>query len=185
MPDPETIRDGHAHPERRYPRAMRMRRQLSRLELVGARAVIRRIAFVLVALFAVLTAVAYLLPAHRLRYEQTFHSNFDDGGPGALIVLALVLAAWAVTRNRRYGAGYLLGLASVGGAIGALVPVFLEHLLASVSEGFGEYVFAIGILGMFFVGFGLLVLEPILYVGQRRQLERDVDPQFPIARVVS
>jgi len=44
--------------------------------------------------------------------------------------------------------------------------------------------YASGVLGMFLLGLVTLVAEPVLYFGQRRQLERDVDPQFPTARVV-
>ena len=170
---------------RELPSGVASRRRLSQIQLTGVRAALRSVAFGLVAVTAAVAALGYVLPAHRLRDEATFHSNLADGGPASLVVLGVVIGVWLVLRARPHGAGYVLGVVAAGGAVGAVIPVFLTHLFSTVTSGVGEALFAIGVVGLFGVGAGLLVLEPILYLGQRRQLERDVDPQFPTARIVS
>jgi len=163
---------------------MAQRRRLAEIQLTGARGVIRRLLLGAIAACAVVGAIGYVLPAHRLGDAGTYHTNYDDGGGASLIVFGVVFASWLAIRNRRHGAGYLAGVISSVGAILAVLPVLLVHLFSTVEHAIGEHLYASGVLGLFFLGLVTLVAEPVLYFGQRRQLERDVDPQFPSARVV-
>jgi hypothetical protein len=160
------------------------RRPLRTLELTGARAVIRRVLFAGAAVLAVVGAIGFVLPAHRLDDVAGFHSNYHDGGPESLVVFAAVIAGWWFLRRRGHGAGYLFGVVATAGAVLSVLPVFLVHMFRSVETGPGEGMFAVGVLGLFGTGVVIALAEPILYLGQRRQLERDVDPQFPTARTI-
>lgn len=160
------------------------RRPLSEIELTGVRRVIRRLLFGCIALGAMGGAIGYMLPAHKV-HDSTFHSNYDDGGLFSLVVFGVVLAACLFTFRRGHWAGYVMGLVSSVGAIAAFAPVLLSHLLSRVTYDYGEAVFSISVLALFALGPITIVAEPILFLGQRHQLERDVDPQFPTARVVS
>jgi uncharacterized protein (TIGR03382 family) len=163
---------------------MVVRRRLGELELTGARKVIRRVLFAGVAILAAIGAFGYLLPAHRLLESAVAHSNYADGGPATLVVFASAALCWLFARRRGYGTGYLFGLAAIFAAVLAVVPVFLVHLLRTVEHGPGEALFSLGVIGMFGLGIVIMIAEPILYLGQRRQLERDVDPHFPTARAL-
>lgn len=135
---------------------------------------------------AVVAGVGYVLPAHRLRYEKTFHSNFADGGIISLVVLAAVIVAAFALRKRRLGAGVITGVIGVAGVFGSIVPVVLAHFLSRVEEGYGEMVFALGEITLLFTSAALVVIEPILYVLERRRIERESRPAtLPVATIVS
>lgn len=161
-----------------------MRRRLRTLELTGARAVIRRVLFAGVPVLALIGGIGFVLPAHRVRDEPEFHSNYADGGPASLLVFAGLIAVWWFLRRKRHGAGYLIGVIATGGAVLSVLPIFLNHMFQKVETGPGEGLFGVGVLGLFGLGLVIALVEPILYLGQRRQLERDVDPQFPTARTI-
>lgn len=166
-----------------YVTGMQERRRLARIELAGGRAGLRRVLSWGIVTLAAIGAFGYVLPAHRVDDARAFHSNFFDGGPMPLFVFAAIaLAAYALRRGR-LGAGIATGVIATGGAVLALMPVFLKHFLAHVEHAYGEDLFAVGILGLFFGGAATAIIEPILYVTQRRALERE-DPQFPVARLV-
>jgi hypothetical protein len=157
---------------------MAERRRLRDIELAGGRALFRRVLFAGLLGFVVLGLVGYNLPAHRLRGDADFHANYADGGVASMLVFlavaGLVVLAW---RWRRWGAGFLAGGVATVGAVGALLPVMLAHFLSSVDNTYGEAVFAIGVLGLFFAGIATAILEPILFIGQRRALERGGLPE--------
>jgi MFS family permease len=163
---------------------MTTRRRLRDVELVGTRKVIRQALFIATAALSAGGLISYLLPAHRLAGEDAFHSNCADGGP-VPIVTFLCMAAFALfALRRRHGAGYLVGFGALGTGLAALLAVFLTHLFVAFERGVGEVFLPLAVFGLWLVGLLTLVAAPILYLGQRRQLERDVDPQFPAARVV-
>jgi hypothetical protein len=168
----------------RYARDVTPRRRLADLALTGWRAVVRKLLFAAVPLAAAVALIGYLLPAHRLRGEHAFHSNFADGGPFPVLVLVFAGAIAVLLRRRGHGAGYMVGVIGAGGAIGAFGSVLLAHFLSRVEYALGEPVFVLAAIGLFFAGVALLLAEPIVYLTERRRLERDVDPQFPSARVV-
>ncbi|HEU0034854.1 MAG TPA: hypothetical protein VFQ53_29720 [Kofleriaceae bacterium] len=161
--------------------------KLRELELAGGRRLVRNILFYGLSAVAALGALGYLLPAHRLENDATFHSNYADGGPAALLVFGGAIACLLLLRRLRFGAGIVAGIVSMGAAIGALMPVFLVHLFSHVDHAAGESLYALGVLGLFCGGVALLIAEPILYLTQRRALQRARDaelPKLPIARVV-
>ena len=109
------------------------------------------------------------------------HTLLSDVGVAPLLLLALVVALELPGYRRRFLGSWLSAL---GAALVAVVPlgmVALAHFLSHV-DGDG------GAVLLTFLTFGLalaqLVLEPILFVGMRRALERD-DPRFPRAAVVA
>lgn len=114
----------------------------------------------------------YLLPAHRREHDEHFHSNFADGGAIPLVVLAAAFVLAALLRTKKIGAGMIAGVLSFGAAIGAVIPVVLVHLFESMRWGIGENIYATGIGTLFFGGALFVVLEPALYLLQRRSDER-------------
>ena len=162
------------------------RPRLRTIELSGAAGWCRRIALGALPVFAAIGALGYVLPAHQLSYDEPFHSNFADGGPLSLIVFAAVAVCTFLLRGRRFGAGMLSGLIAMGGAVCALAPVLLVHMFQNPTEGPGELLFVLGLLGLFFVGAAALIAEPILYLLERRRIERAAQPaELPVARVFS
>lgn len=108
------------------------------------------------------------------------HTLLSDVGVAPLLLLALVVALELAGYRRRFLASLLSAL---GAALVAVVPlgmVALAHLLSNVDGGGGAVLFA---LLTFLVAMAQLVLEPILFIGMRRALERH-DPRFPRAAVV-
>ncbi len=135
---------------------------------------------------ALVAAVGYVLPAHRLQGEADFHSNFHDGGVISLFILGAVAVIAYALRNLRLGSGMITGVIGAAGAFFALMPVILAHFLSSYDEGVGQGIFIIGELALFFSGLVMLVGEPVLYVLERRRIERDSRPaELPVAAVVS
>jgi hypothetical protein len=135
----------------------------------------------MIAGFAAVAAVGYLLPAHEIAGE--WHSNYADGGPFSLAVLVLVCGAALALRHRRLFSGMVTGVVATAGAIGTVAPVVLAHLFQNVTHGPGETVFAIGVLGLFFGGAVLFLAEPVLYVLERRDRMRVA--LMPVARVLA
>jgi hypothetical protein len=180
-------------PDRELARALwgRYRRDMTRMRLldvrlVGAAALFRSFMFWCLAALAAIGALGYVMPAHRVRGDIEFHSNYADGGPFSLLVFALVIGVALALRRHRFGAGMIAGATASVGAVLALGPVFLVHFLSTVEDGPGEVLFAMGVLGCFFGGAIALVAEPILYVVERRRLEREAaPPSLPVARIVA
>jgi hypothetical protein len=150
---------------------MQTRTSFGNTQLVGVRSWIRRGGFAVMMALASIATVGYLLPAHSVE-GQPWHSNLDDGGPMPVFVLAGLFALATVLRNKRFGAGILVGVLAPVAAVIALSPVFLAHLLSHVDTGIGEHLFALGEIGLFFGGVVFAIVEPILYVTQRRADER-------------
>jgi len=141
--------------------------------------------FVMIAA-ALVAAVGYVLPAHRLNGDADFHSNFHDGGVLSLVILGAVAVIAYALRNLRLGSGMITGIVAAAGAFCALMPVVLAHLLSSYEHGYGESMFVIGELVLFFGGLALVAAEPLLYVLERGRIERDARPaELPRAAVVS
>lgn len=159
------------------------RPRLVEVTLTGPRALIRRaLGWALVGL-PIIGAIGYVLPAHQLR-DEVLHSNYADGGVVSLLIFLVVCAVAVALRRRRFGAGIVTGGIAMAGAVGALVPVMLVHLFEDTKDGFGEGMFAVGILGLFLVGAASLLSEPILYILERRRIMRDLEPVIPAARLV-
>jgi hypothetical protein len=178
------------------------RLRLRSTELTGPRATIRRTAFIAMIASAVIAAIAFLLPAHRLVYvpssggyldlaaqpgEAAFHSLLADGGP--LSIVALLTAAAFVgmlMSNRRLGAGMLAGVLAVGGAFLAIGPILLVHLFSRYETAIGDHLFILGELVLFFTGVALVLGEPVLYLLERRRIERASRPApLPTARIAA
>jgi hypothetical protein len=143
------------------------------------------------AVAAAATAIGYVLPAHRLVYvphsggwldlaaqpgEPSFHSLLHDGGGLPLLGLLVVFLTALLVRKRGLGAGMLAGVLAVGGAFLAIVPLILVHLFARYESGIGDLVFGLGLFGTFIGGCVMTVSEPILYVLERRRIERTTRP---------
>ena len=150
--------------------------------MTAHRAAFRRTLTWLIVLGAVVAAVGYLLPAHRVFDEDRVHSNYADGGIVPLLIWALVAVIAVTCRKFRLGSGMATGAVAAGGAIAALMPVVLVHFLSRTEEHYGEMVFALGELTLLGIGATLFVVEPILYVLERRRIERDARPPgLPVA----
>ena len=156
------------------------RRRLRDLTLRGPRAIVRQVLFAGIAVCAVMAVVGYLLPAHQLD-DEAIHSNYADGGPAALVALGVVALGWLRVRRAGFGAGVLYGLAGLAAGFVALVAVFLVHLFARNHEQYGEWVFAVGVLGLWLLGPVTAIAEPVLHLLERRALERAEAPVFPTA----
>jgi hypothetical protein len=187
---------------RSYVAAVTTRPRLRSLDLTGPRATIRRTAFIALIASAVVAAIGFVLPAHRLVYvpssgayidlgaqpgETSFHSLLADGGPLSIVALLTAAAFVAMLmRSRRLGAGMLAGLLAAGGAVLAIGPIILVHLFSKYETAIGNHLFAIGELVLLFVGAGLVIAEPILYLLERRRIERASRPApLPVARIAS
>jgi hypothetical protein len=165
---------------------MQLRESLAKIDLTGPRRTFRRISTWAITGFAAIGTLGYVLPAHEI--HGSWHSNYADGGPFTLVVLAIVIAAALGLRNRQLGSGMVTGLLAIVGSVVALAPVLLVHLLSHVEHGAGEGLFAIGELGLFFGGFAMLVSEPILYVLERRfrlRMRQPRLPRLPVARALA
>jgi len=146
--------------------------------------VIRTLLFVGIVAAAVIGAIGYGLPAHRIGSDEGFHSNYADGGPAPFFTFAAAAACAAAMWRRRWGAGLVVGFTAMVAAFFSLLPVLLVHMFSTVEHASGEDLYDLGVVGLIGLGLATIVAEPILYRGQRRQLERDVDPQFPSARAL-
>jgi hypothetical protein len=147
---------------------------------------VRRTGFVAIAVLALVVAVGYLLPAHRLENAGYFHSNAADGGPMPLLALAIVIVAALLLRKLRLGAGIVAGVLGAAGAFAAVAPVVLAHMFRSPELGYGEDVFVVGVMGLFIVGVAFAIVEPIVYVLERRRVERASRPvALPMAIATS
>ncbi|MCW5801179.1 MAG: hypothetical protein KIT31_02105 [Deltaproteobacteria bacterium] len=160
-------------------------RYLDEIELTGARALAREVLHAAIVAAVLVAAAGYFLPANRAvsADDVPFTSHYAEGGGWALVAFAILVGAWWRTRRRDYGAGYKLGLAAVLLPLASILP--LASLAArKLDHAYGYQVFSFGIAAT--VGLGLLAIvgEPLFYIGERRHLERDVDPTFPAARVV-
>ena len=165
---------------------MQERLSLSATKLTGARALVRRCLLTALPVFAVIGAIGYVLPAHDLQNGEGAHSNFDDGGIWSLLVFAGIALCTHLLRQRRFGAGTVAGLVAAGGAAMAIGPVLLEHMFRDVTNLYGEALFEISILGLLFVGAATFVAEPVLYVVERRRIERAAKPaELPVARTIT
>jgi len=150
---------------------MQTRLRLRDVKLVGARAWIRRAWFGATIALAALGMLGYLLPAHRLEGEA-WHSNFADGGEVPLLVFGAIGVLALILRKRGIGAGSAMGVLASIGAIASVIPVVLVHLFSTVQNGIGEAMYATGVIGLFFGGAVFAIVEPILYLTQRRADER-------------
>ncbi len=177
------------------------RTALKTLSLTGPHKAIRSTIFLVIAVAAAVTAIGYILPAHRLVYvppsggwldlgaqpgESSFHSLLSDGDALPLLVLPFVTVAALLLRTRRFGAGMLAGALSVGAAVVTIAPLILVHLFERYEAGFGADVFALGWLGTFFGGCALFLAEPVLFLLERRRIERANRPApLPRATVLA
>ncbi len=159
------------------------RQRLRDTALSGSLSVVRRVwAWTMVVACGV-AAAGYAMPAHRLKDESTFHSNYDDGGAFPFVVFVFVAASLVRLRKRKLGSGIASALACSGGAILSVLPIFLTHFLSSYDAGPGETWFAAGFFALFFGGLVMVIAEPILYVLQRAAIERATKITLPEARV--
>jgi hypothetical protein len=162
-----------------------VRRRLIDVELRKRGRRVRAILFGCLVASSTLTLASYFLPAHATEFQSTYHSNLDDGGYIPLLVLVAFTGLSALlSQSSRFGAGMIAGLLGAGVGFGELARFILAHLLMRVYPIYGDILHGIGTLGMFWFGMSLLVAEPILFLVERRRLER-TEQHVPIARVVS
>ena len=139
--------------------------------------------FIAIAVFATIGGVGYLAPAHRLPSEP-FHSLLADGGVGPLIAFGALVGILAALFRRGFGVGFVGGALAVLAAVLAVAPVLLVHLLGGVETSYGDSVFDVGVIGTFLGGCALIIVEPIVFVGQRRALELEDPPGLARAHLV-
>ena len=167
-------------PERRY---------LDEVDLTGARHVIRELIHVGIAVSVVVATVGFFLPAVRpydfdfVHNDAPFESYYASGGYWLLVTIWFVVLHWLRTRGRGYGVGYKLGLVATLLPVLGIVPLS-SLMMRNLEHVAGHHVFWGGIAGI--IGLGLLAIvgELVLHIAERRHIERDVDPEFPTARVV-
>jgi hypothetical protein len=165
---------------------MQQRLRLSDTKLTGARALVRRCLLTALPVAAVVGAIGYVLPAHDMQNGEPAHSNFADGGVWSLFIFAATALCTYLLSKRGFGAGIVAGFVAAGGGAMALGPLVLEHLMQHVNNLAGETIFAIGLLGLFCIGAAALVAEPLLFVVERRRIERAAKPaELPVARIVT
>jgi hypothetical protein len=165
------------------------RRPLLRVALAGARATWHVGARWVVIGFAALAALLMATERHRVCHGwgscdagdwSAPHTLASDVGALPFVMLALVIALQLAGYRRGLLGSALSALGAGMAAVVAFGVAALAHLLSNVDGGGGALLFA-------FLAFALtlaqLVLEPILFVGMRRALERD-DPRFPRAAVI-
>lgn len=179
---------------------MTKRPRLTAVVLTGPREVIRSIAFLVISIAATLAAIGYVLPAHRLKplptshsgldlapedAEVAFHSNLADGGPLPLLVLPLVaVLVLLLMRQRHLGTGILAGILGCGAAFLSILQVLLTHFLSRVELAYGERVFAFSMLVLLFTSVALVLVEPVLYLLERRRIEQAAKPApLPVATI--
>ncbi len=166
------------------------RRPLGQVVLAGGRATWHVAVRWIVVGFAALAALLTATERHRVCSAWgscdaddwgAAHTLYADVGVAPLLLLGLVVALELAGYRR----GLLGSLLSALGAAMAAVAVFgvlaFAHFLSRVDGGGGAVMFA---FLAFVLALAQLVLEPILFVGMRRALERD-DPRFPRAAVVA
>ena len=102
-----------------------------------------------------------------------------------LCVLLFAFIAIVLLRQRRaIGAGMIAGVFAAGAAVLSVGSVLLAHLLSRYESAVGEAVFAGGVLVLFFGGAVMFFGKPILYLLERRRIERATRPApLPVARV--
>lgn len=166
------------------------RRPLLHVALAGGRATWHVAVRWVVVGFAALAALLTATERHRVCHAwgtcdasdwSEPHTLLSDVGVAPMLLLALVVALELAGYRRRLLASWLSAL---GAAVVAVVPlgmVALAHLMSHVDGGGGAVLLS---LLTFVTALAQLVLEPILFVGMRRALERD-DPRFPRAAVVA
>jgi hypothetical protein len=167
-------------------------RYLDEVELTGARIVFRDVLHAAIVAAAGIAIVGYLLPANReidppgnaVDAARPFESHYAAGGGWTLLALAIVAVVWWRSRHRGYGQGYRLGFAAMGLPIVGLMPL-ASIVNRKLEHAYGYQVFWIGVAVTIALGGVALVCEPLFYMTERRRLERDVDPEFPSARVVA
>ena len=165
------------------------RRPLLGVALAGGRATWHVVARWVVIGFAALSALLMATERHRVcdRWGRCDASDWgephtlaSDVGALPFVMLALVVALQLAGYRR----GLLGSLFSAAGASMAALVAFglaaFAHFLSHVDGGGGAVLFA---FLASLVTLAQLVLEPILFVGMRRALERD-DPRFPRAAVI-
>jgi hypothetical protein len=175
-----------------------IRRRLRSIALTGRRGLVRRAGFLVVGAAAVVAAIGYVLPAHRLVYvprragvfdlaaqpgATAFHANYADGGVLPLLALAIAaVAALLLRRCRWLGAGVIAGVAGASAAVVTVMPLILVHMFSRYETASGEHLFACGVVGLFVAGCALVVVEPLLFVLERRHLARRTRPApLPLA----
>jgi hypothetical protein len=161
---------------------MNERPRLRKIELEGPYAWVRNTWFFMVMALSTIGSIGYVIPGHIVNHHD-LHSNFADGGPWALIVFGVVFAAAALLRQYKLGAGMLTGVLASAGAIASVVPMVLVHFLSEVQSSIGDHLFGVAVIGLFFGGLLMVIAEPLIYVAQRRSLERSQLPRIPAARI--
>lgn len=131
---------------------------------------------------AAICLLALPFEEHVVSYERTETILGEtDGVPFGIVVLVLVAAIWAIGGG--FPRGAVAGVAIGGGGFFAAVTIAAQHILSDpIYNLAGELAF-VSLLGLLVLGAGMVIVEPVLQVLERRRLEAS-DPVFPTARVV-
>ncbi len=163
------------------------RQPLQDVQLRGPANVLRHVVLLAVALFALLGGIAYLVPAHAMRHDHGVHALHADGGTWPLVAFGVLagLAGWSTRRS--YGAGIVVGIAAICGAVLVYASVVMSHVPTKGPRAYdaaiGDAWFRVAIVGLIASGFASMIAEPLLYRSARRTLEREDHP-LPTARAV-
>lgn len=159
--------------------------RLTTLDLTGWRKTLRLVLFFAIAGSAALALLGYLLPAHRAAYvpdsgawldlssqpgEEHFHSNYADGGPMPIFVLALAAAVAVLLRKLRFGVGFATGVVGAGASVLAVGAVLLAHMFSRQESSIGEPVFVVAVIALFVTSCALLIVEPVVHILEKRRL---------------
>jgi len=177
---------------------------LAAVELTGRRLTIHRAAMALLGVACAAAIITHFLPQHRVvggvnligtlclapdcapepasyTLDGPTCTGFDHSGIlPPLVLLGILLLAVRSFARPSLAAGMATAAITCAGWIVAFDAIFnLDHMFDTVTTLWPETVFAVSFIGIFFHGAANLVLQLVLYVGQRR---KDVSPRPALAR---
>jgi hypothetical protein len=151
---------------------MELRESVRKIDLTGGRRLVRQVSMWMIGAFTALGALGYVMPVRGTSF-------CSSGGVFALAVFAVVGIAAVGLRNRHLGSGIITGVLATVGSLLALGSVLFAK--AGAIE-----LFMMGEAGLFFGGGVMVVLEPILYLLERRHRRETQWPRpLPVARALA
>jgi hypothetical protein len=166
------------------------RRRLRDITPTGGFRIVRLIAFGIATACAVVVVVTLPFATHQVRhfksdtFEPRVHELLSETLFIPMIVALGLLLALVWTARGRLLRTVLMAPVISAVSLCTFVGVAIQHLFSYARGNLAENATYLGLLGVFFGGGVIFVLEWIVVIGERRKLETTVDPVFPSARVV-